>query len=147
MIFEKIGEGETYEIAVEEAKRLLNAPEDVELHFETVQEARKRLFGIKKEPAKVKVWYEIPDAPVRKEAPAKKAAPAQDKKPQQEKKPNREQHNQKNEQEKIDKEKRLQQAELAIKKRFGKNALIRGLNLQEGATGIERNKQTGGHKS
>ncbi len=54
---------------------------------------------------------------------------------------------QKNEQEKIDKEKRLQQAELAIKKRFGKNALIRGLNLQEGATGIERNKQTGGHKS
>ena len=54
---------------------------------------------------------------------------------------------QKNEQEKIDKEKRLQQAELAIKKRFGKNALIRGLNLQEGATGIERNKQTGGHRS
>lgn len=94
MIFEKIGVGETYEAAVEDAKRQLNAPEDAELHFETLQEAKKRLFGIKKDPAKVKVWYEVKDKPA---APAKKPAPAQEKKaparehkeakPAQEKKP------------------------------------------------------------
>ena len=88
MIFEKIGEGETYEIAVENAKRLLNAPEDAELHFETVQEARKRLFGIKKDPAKVKVWYEVKDKPAAKPAgnnaaPARKPAPVPEKKAQQ----------------------------------------------------------------
>ena len=46
----------------------------------------------------------------------------------------------------LEKEKRLQEAELAIKKRFGKNALIKGLNLEEGATAMDRNKQIGGHK-
>ncbi len=112
MIFEKIGEGETYEAAVEQAKRLLNAPDDVELHFETVQEAKKRLFGIKKDPAKVKVWYEIADKPAApaKEvnaAPAKK--PAQEKKPQQEKKPSKEQNNPKNDQDKKPKDKKPQQ--------------------------------------
>jgi len=33
------------------------------------------------------------------------------------------------------------------KKKFGKNAILKGMNLEEGATTIERNQQTGGHKS
>ena len=46
-----------------------------------------------------------------------------------------------------EKERRLQEAAIGIKKRFGKNALLKGMNLEEGATAIERNKQVGGHKS
>ena len=42
---------------------------------------------------------------------------------------------------------KLQHAVLDIKKRFGKNSLLRGLNLEKGATGIERNNQIGGHKA
>ena len=38
------------------------------------------------------------------------------------------------------------EAILQIKSRFGKNAVFKGLNLEEGATGLERNKQIGGHK-
>ncbi len=45
------------------------------------------------------------------------------------------------------KERRLQNAMLDIKRRFGKNAIVRGMNLQEGATTLERNRQIGGHKS
>lgn len=33
-----------------------------------------------------------------------------------------------------------------IKKRFEKNAVIKGTNLEEGATGIERNRKIGGHR-
>ena len=33
------------------------------IRIETIQEAKKRLFGIKKDPAKVKVWYEVKDKP------------------------------------------------------------------------------------
>lgn len=44
-------------------------------------------------------------------------------------------------------EHRLQQAAVQIKQRFGKNALLKGTNLQEGATAIERNQQIGGHKA
>lgn len=44
-------------------------------------------------------------------------------------------------------EKRVQNAVIDIKKRFGKNAIIKGMSLQDGATGIERNKQIGGHKA
>lgn len=44
-------------------------------------------------------------------------------------------------------EKRQQKAILNIKKKFGKNAIIKGMNLQEGATAVERNKQIGGHKA
>ena len=53
------------------------------------------------------------------------------------------------EQEKIvlEREKRRQQAILGIKKKYGKNAIIKGMNLQEGATAMERNKQVGGHKA
>ena len=46
-----------------------------------------------------------------------------------------------------EKEKNLQKAELEIKKRFGKNAIMRGINLEEGATAKERNEQIGGHKA
>lgn len=51
------------------------------------------------------------------------------------------------EEEQLAKEKQIQQAVLGLKKRFGKNAVIKGMNLQEGATAIERNKQIGGHKA
>ncbi len=47
----------------------------------------------------------------------------------------------------IKKEKNLQKASIEIKKKFGKNALLKGMNLQEGATTKERNKQIGGHKA
>ena len=40
-----------------------------------------------------------------------------------------------------------QQAVLTIKKRFGKNAIVRGMNLEEGATAMDRNRQIGGHKA
>lgn len=44
-------------------------------------------------------------------------------------------------------EKKLQEATLAIKKKFGKNAILRGMNLEEGATARERNARIGGHKA
>ena len=44
-------------------------------------------------------------------------------------------------------ERRLQQTLLDIKKRFGKNAILKGMNFAEGATGRERNEQVGGHKA
>lgn len=44
-------------------------------------------------------------------------------------------------------ERQLQQTALRIKQRFGKNALLKGANLQEGATAMERNRQIGGHKA
>lgn len=47
----------------------------------------------------------------------------------------------------IDREKALQKAALEIKKKYGKNALVRGMDLQEGGTAMERNRQIGGHKS
>lgn len=46
----------------------------------------------------------------------------------------------------LEHERRMQKAILTIKKKFGKNAVLKGMNLQEGATTIERNKQIGGHK-
>lgn len=51
------------------------------------------------------------------------------------------------EQEALDKEKRLQKAMLDIKKKYGKNAVLKGMNLEEGATARERNRQIGGHKA
>ena len=45
------------------------------------------------------------------------------------------------------KERRMQETLLSIKSKFGKNSILRGLNLEEGATAIERNKQIGGHKA
>jgi len=44
-------------------------------------------------------------------------------------------------------EHRRQQAVLQIKKKYGKNAILKGMNLQEGATAVDRNNQIGGHKA
>lgn len=44
-------------------------------------------------------------------------------------------------------EKKVQQAMLDIKKKYGKNAVLKGINLEEGATTVDRNKQIGGHKA
>lgn len=51
------------------------------------------------------------------------------------------------EQAELEREKRMQQAVLDIKKKFGKNAILKGMNLEEGAMTVERNKQIGGHKA
>ena len=51
------------------------------------------------------------------------------------------------EKEMLDKEKKMQQAMLDIKKKFGKNAILKGMNLQEGATAKDRNGRIGGHKA
>ena len=51
------------------------------------------------------------------------------------------------ESEKLSKERRIQEAELSIKKRFGKNAILRGMNFEEGATAKDRNAQIGGHRA
>ncbi len=45
-----------------------------------------------------------------------------------------------------EKERRIQQAAIELKRKFGKNAILKGINLQEGATTVERNRQVGGHK-
>ena len=45
------------------------------------------------------------------------------------------------------KEKRIQHAMLDIKKKFGKNAILKGTNYTEGATARERNRSIGGHKA
>lgn len=47
----------------------------------------------------------------------------------------------------IEREHRMQKAMLDIKEKFGKNAILKGMNLEKGATTIERNQQIGGHKS
>ena len=47
----------------------------------------------------------------------------------------------------LEKERRMQEAQLKIKQRFGKNAILRGLNFEEGATAKDRNKQIGGHRA
>jgi DNA polymerase V len=45
------------------------------------------------------------------------------------------------------KERKIQEAMLNIKKKFGKNAILKGISLEEGATTMERNNQIGGHKA
>ena len=51
------------------------------------------------------------------------------------------------EEQEIKKEKKMQQAVLDIKKKFGKNAVLKGMNFEEGATARDRNRQIGGHKA
>lgn len=55
----------------------------------------------------------------------------------------------KKEQEKVllEKERKMQKAILQMQKKFGKNAILKGMNLQEGATAKERNGKVGGHKA
>ena len=52
----------------------------------------------------------------------------------------------KEEEERLSRERKLQEAMLSIKHKYGKNAILKGMNLQEGATTMERNRQIGGHK-
>jgi DNA polymerase V len=47
----------------------------------------------------------------------------------------------------LTREQKMQKTILEIKKKYGKNAIIKGMNLEEGATTLERNKQIGGHKA
>ena len=42
-------------------------------------------------------------------------------------------------------ERKIQEAMLGIKKKYGKNAILKGMNLEEGATAKERNQTIGGH--
>ena len=54
---------------------------------------------------------------------------------------------QEEEQQALEKEMKIQQAMLSIKKKYGKNAILKGMNLEEGATAHDRNNQIGGHKA
>ena len=47
----------------------------------------------------------------------------------------------------LEREHRRQKAVVAIRKKYGKNAILRGMNFQEGATAKERNAQIGGHRA
>ena len=47
----------------------------------------------------------------------------------------------------LKRERSQQEAILSIKKKFGKNAILKGMNLEEGATAKDRNAQIGGHKA
>ncbi len=47
----------------------------------------------------------------------------------------------------LEKEKKMQKAMIEIKKKYGKNAILKGMNLEEGATAKERNRQIGGHRA
>ena len=47
----------------------------------------------------------------------------------------------------LEKEHRMQRTVIDIKKKYGKNAIMKGMNLEEGATAKERNRQIGGHKA
>lgn len=51
------------------------------------------------------------------------------------------------EEEVLEKERKMQKAILSIQKRYGKNAILKGMSLVEGATAKERNEQIGGHKA
>ena len=51
------------------------------------------------------------------------------------------------EEEELAREHSAQKALLAIKRKYGKNAIVKGMNLQEGATSMDRNRQIGGHKA
>ena len=54
---------------------------------------------------------------------------------------------QEKEKEELKKERRMQETLIDIKKKYGKNSILKGLNFEEGATAKERNKQIGGHKA
>lgn len=47
----------------------------------------------------------------------------------------------------LERERNMQKAMIDIKKKFGKNAILKGMNIEEGARTMERNRQIGGHKS
>ncbi len=59
----------------------------------------------------------------------------------------REQSEKEDEEMELAREKRMQKVMLEIKNKYGKNAVLKGMNLEEGATTLDRNKQIGGHKA
>lgn len=60
---------------------------------------------------------------------------------------NKETETKKEDAEVLEKEKKIQHALLDIKKKYGKNAIVKGMSLQEGATARDKNRQIGGHKA
>ena len=54
---------------------------------------------------------------------------------------------QKKEAEELERERKMQRAVLTIRKKYWKNAILKGMNLEEGATAKDRNEQIGGHKA
>jgi len=62
-------------------------------------------------------------------------------------KPSPEEEEQEAEEAELRRERSLSQAVLDIKKKYGKNAILKGINLMEGATAIDRNQQIGGHRA
>lgn len=75
----------------------------------------------------------------REEAPGKAVGKAQAGVPDRDAKETREEF--------LARERRLQEAMLSVKKRYGKNAMLKGMSLLDGATAVERNEQIGGHKA
>ncbi len=55
--------------------------------------------------------------------------------------------NNENESQVLERERNAQKALIEIKKKYGKNAILKGMNLEEGATAKDRNRQIGGHKA
>ncbi|HHX59436.1 MAG TPA: DNA methylase [Epulopiscium sp.] len=53
----------------------------------------------------------------------------------------------KEKEEALERERKLQESVIQLKKKYGKNAILKGMNFEEGATTISRNKQIGGHKA
>ena len=51
------------------------------------------------------------------------------------------------EEEALARERAIQKTVIHIKQKYGKNAIFKGMNLEEGATGNDRNRQIGGHKA
>ena len=47
----------------------------------------------------------------------------------------------------LERERRMQAAMLEVRKRYGAGAIFKGLNMEEGATSLERHKQIGGHRA
>lgn len=47
----------------------------------------------------------------------------------------------------LERERGMQKAVIAITKKYGRNAILKGMNLLDGATTIDKNKQIGGHKA
>ena len=54
---------------------------------------------------------------------------------------------QKEEEASLEKERKMQDALVDIKHKYGKNAILKGMNFKEGATAKDRNRQIGGHKA
>lgn len=49
--------------------------------------------------------------------------------------------------EELERDRKLQKAMVGVRNKYGKNAILKGMNLEKGGTTIERNKQIGGHRS